>query len=114
MHGDAADPNLVRLSGRRLRDVSPQVVYGDLVACNAFDRRADLVSVRAPALVLCGDADQMTPPAFSRELQAGIAGSELVVIERAGHLVAAERSRAVAVALAAFVKRVNGHSVTSR
>jgi pimeloyl-ACP methyl ester carboxylesterase len=48
---------------------------------------------RAMTLVVCGEQDVMTPPALSEELHRGIAGSTLVVVPEAGHMVFLERRR---------------------
>jgi pimeloyl-ACP methyl ester carboxylesterase len=42
--------------------------------------------VRCPALVLCGAEDTLTPPAECAGMASRIPGSELVVLEGAGHL----------------------------
>ena len=102
-HGEHADPNLLRLYTRRLREVSPQVIHDDFVACDAFDRRADVGRITTPALILCGDADRMTPVKYSQYLHEQIAGSQLVVVQGAGHMVMLEQPAAVARAVAAFL-----------
>ena len=50
------------------------------------DSRPLLPHVAVPTLVLCGEEDALTPVADSTALAAGIQGSRLVRIERAGHL----------------------------
>jgi pimeloyl-ACP methyl ester carboxylesterase len=54
------------------------------------DVRDRLGEISMPTLVVVGELDQETPPAYSEELAAGIAGSTLRVIEGAGHLTPAE------------------------
>lgn len=102
-HGERVDPNLLRLYTRRLREVPPQVIHDDFAACDAFDRRADVGRITTPALILCGDADRMTPAKFSQYLHAQIAGSRLVIVPDAGHMVMLERPRAVAGAVDDFL-----------
>lgn len=102
-HGEHVDPNLLRLYTRRLREVSPPVIHGDFVACDAFDRRADVGSIALPTLILCGEADRMTPPKFSQYLHEQITGSQLVVLPEAGHMVMLEQPAAVAGAVARFL-----------
>ncbi len=96
MYGEGADPNLLRLGARRLREVRPEVLHADFAACDAFDRRADVSRIDAPVLILCGDADVMTPLKSSQFLRDQIAGSELVVIPGAGHMVALQQPQVVA------------------
>jgi pimeloyl-ACP methyl ester carboxylesterase len=51
------------------------------------------------------DGDELTPPALSRELADGIAGSRLVIVADCGHLSTMERPEAVNRAL---VEWMNG------
>jgi len=60
-----------------------------------IDSRPSLGRIGVPTLVLCGDADVLTPPSIAMEIAAGIAGARLVVIEGSGHLAPLERPEAV-------------------
>lgn len=102
-HGEHVDPNLLRLYTRRLRETSPQTIHDDFLACDAFDRRADVSRITVPTLILCGDADRMTPVKYSQFLHEQIAGSQLVVVSGAGHMVMLEQPAAVAGAVATFL-----------
>lgn len=106
MYGASADPNLLHLGARRLRMVRPEVLLADFVACNAFDRRADVARITTPTAVICGDADVMTPLKNSQYLHEQIAGSQLVVIRGAGHMAVLEQPAAVVHAIDAFVERL--------
>src|SRR5207244_592337 len=59
------------------------------------DARPLLPSIKCPTLVLVGDGDELTPPALSQEIAAGVTGSRLVVIADCGHLSTMERPDAV-------------------
>lgn len=50
------------------------------------DSTTELAGIRVPTLVLVGEEDTLTPPAESRRIAEGIAGSRLVVLPGAGHL----------------------------
>lgn len=102
-HGEHVAPNLLRLYTRRLREVSPQVIHGDFLACDAFDRRADASRITTPTLILCGDADRMTPVKYSQFLHEQIAGSQLVIVPGAGHMVMLEQPAATTGAIAVFL-----------
>jgi pimeloyl-ACP methyl ester carboxylesterase len=102
-HAETADPNLIRLYVRRLREVSPQVVRGDFAACDAFDRRADICYITLPTLILCGDAERMTPVKHCQWLHEQITRSQLVVVPGAGHMVMLEQPAAMAEAVAEFL-----------
>jgi pimeloyl-ACP methyl ester carboxylesterase len=67
------------------------------------DSRPALAAIRCPTLVLCGDADQLTPPELAREMADGIGGAELVIVERAGHLSPMEQPEAVTHAMRAWL-----------
>ena len=59
------------------------------------DARPLLPAIKCPTLVLVGDGDELTPPALSQEIAAGVAGSRLVVIADCRHLSTMERPDAV-------------------
>ena len=59
------------------------------------DARLHLPQVRCPVLVVCGDADQLTPPECSREIAALIPSAELVLLAGCGHMLTMEKPQAV-------------------
>lgn len=95
-YAEDADPARLRLFVRRLREVGADVLYADFVACDRFDRLADLHRVSTPTLVLCGAADRMTPVDDSRTLAERIPDAQLAVLPAAGHMVMLERPAEVA------------------
>lgn len=70
---------------------------------NRPDSRPLLPTIAVPTLVVCGEEDQLTPPADSEALRDGIAGSRLVVIPKAGHLSSLEAPEEFSLALNAFL-----------
>ena len=54
------------------------------------DVRHRLPEIQAPTLVIVGELDEETPPAYAAELHSGIPNSRLEVIPAAGHLSPAE------------------------
>ena len=62
-----------------------------------------LASIHCPTLVVVGEEDIATPRALSEQLQQGIAGAELSVIPRAGHLSNIEQPELFNEALATFL-----------
>ena len=70
------------------------------------DARLHLPQVTCPTLVMCGDADQLTPPEFSREIAALIPNAELVMIPRCGHMLTMERPEEVNAALLRWLGQV--------
>ncbi|MCR5884444.1 alpha/beta hydrolase [Rhizobacter sp. J219] len=62
-----------------------------------------LPTITCPTLVLCGRDDAWSPPARHEHLQARIAGSRLVVVERCGHMSTMEQPEAVTQAFARWL-----------
>jgi len=60
------------------------------------DRRALLLSIRVPTLVVVGAVDALTPPDRSRALATGIPGARLHVLDDIAHLSAMESPNKVA------------------
>jgi pimeloyl-ACP methyl ester carboxylesterase len=75
----------------------------DYRACDAFDVMNELTGLAIPTLVVVGTDDRMTPPKYARYLHEQIAGSQLAVIEDAGHMVMAEKPDQVNAALRSFL-----------
>ncbi len=106
-HGAQVDPQIDRIFRRRLGEVAPAILHGDFLACDAFDRRADLAAVAVPTLVICGSADRMTPVQYSRFLAEKIAAAQLVIVPDVGHMVMLEKQAlpVVVQAIRAFLAR---------
>jgi pimeloyl-ACP methyl ester carboxylesterase len=68
------------------------------------DCRPQLASIHCPTLVLVGEGDELTPPALSEEIAAGIAGARLVRVPDCGHLSTLERPEAVSRALVEWIE----------
>ena len=97
------DPLLIQQSLELMRQTPIQVIYNDFQACNRFDRLENVSTITCPTLILVGDRDVMTPPAFSEALQREIPNSKLILVPGAGHLVMLEKPREVNQAVEAFV-----------
>ena len=65
----------------------------------------DLGRIRCPALVIVGQEDTLTPQGEAELLASSIAGAELVVVPRVGHLANLEAPQEFSDALAAFLAR---------
>ncbi|MBE9546097.1 MAG: alpha/beta hydrolase [Proteobacteria bacterium] len=80
--------NRERLSGwltDSLTSVTPEVIYGDFLSCNRLDITEEILQIKIPTLLVCGDDDKMTPPALSQFMKDRIPGAEMSLIEGAGH-----------------------------
>ena len=63
----------------------------------------DMIKIKAPILVICGDQDPGTPPAMSREIHEHAPGSKLVMIPNAAHLSNLENPAAFTKAMQEFL-----------
>jgi pimeloyl-ACP methyl ester carboxylesterase len=71
-----------------------------IALANRADRLETLAGLRAPAVVVVGDADLLTPPDHAREIAAATPGSKLVTLPGIAHMSTLEAPRDVAAALA--------------
>jgi pimeloyl-ACP methyl ester carboxylesterase len=94
----AYSPESLRRSGFLVAASQGQTI-ADFEACAAFDARARLAELRAPATVVVGEHDLLTPPRWGTALAEGIAGARLVSLPRCGHLPMHERPDELARAL---------------
>lgn len=103
--GANRNPGLWMLGGgeRLLERASPGVFHADLSACNGFDPQADAGPVGCPALVVVGEADQMTPARAGIRISEQLANARLVRLAGCGHAMLAERPNEVLDALASIV-----------
>jgi len=70
----------------------------------AEDRPARIRTIKAPTLVITGDTDRLVPPQAAHEYHELIAGSELVVFEKTGHLPQEERPERTAAEITRFLQ----------
>jgi len=61
---------------------------------------ARLYRIKAKTVIVWGDSDKLIPPTYAHGFKKGIAGSQLVSIPEAGHMVILEKTQAVADAIA--------------
>lgn len=105
--GPEAPARLRERSLALLRATPPAVLAADLEAADRFDAMAELDRLRLPVLIICGAEDVLTPVKYSRYLHDRIGGSDLAIIERAGHMVMLEQPQAVNRATRAFLARLD-------
>jgi pimeloyl-ACP methyl ester carboxylesterase len=68
------------------------------------DARLHLPTLTCPVLVLCGDADQLTPPECSREIAALVPHAEFALVPDCGHMLTMERPEVVNPALLGWLE----------
>jgi pimeloyl-ACP methyl ester carboxylesterase len=77
---------------------APGVVHADFTACDGFDAMARLGLIRAPARVVVGAEDRLTPPRYGAFLREALPGEGMDLVPGAGHMVAWEAPGVVAAA----------------
>ncbi len=100
-----AKENRERLSRTVIEGLSranPDILYGDLLACDRLDIGNEVASIGKPTLVMCGADDKMTPPALSQFLRDNIPGAQLSLIENSGHMAMLENAETFNGALKSF------------
>lgn len=98
MFGGQTAPELKAANLELLR-AAAQALHGDFWAAHTFDVRDRLGAVGAPALIMVGSEDVMTPPAYSQYLQTHLPNATLHQFAGTGHNVHLEQPNAVGVAL---------------
>lgn len=95
-------------------DTSPEIFSQQIeIAIGRVESRPRLGAIAVPTLALCGAEDRVCPPDMSREIAAGVAGAELVVVERAGHYVMLDQPEITAAAVGEWFARPS-NGITNR
>ncbi|WP_394787938.1 alpha/beta fold hydrolase [Rhodoferax sp.] len=103
----AADKHLTRrYKALVLRATTEQWIRQNRAVMARPDARLHLAQVRCPTLVLCGESDLLTPPAYAREIAALVPGAELQLLPECGHMLTMEQPEAVNAALLAWLLRL--------
>jgi pimeloyl-ACP methyl ester carboxylesterase len=100
------DGHLKELSAQRLEETRPSVLYGDLLACNAFNVTDQLSQVSAPAFILCGALDKMVPWNVSEFLRDHIPGAQMDITPNTGHMFLLEQPNQTADKLSGFLNTI--------
>jgi pimeloyl-ACP methyl ester carboxylesterase len=96
----ARDAALVERYLSMIRRAGPEALIRQNRAVMArADARPGLGRIDRPALVVCGDADLLTPPEHSREMAALLPRARLEILEPCGHLLTLEQPDRVAALL---------------
>ena len=74
---------------------SAQLIRQNRAVIDRPDARDHLPRLRCPVLVMCGEADLLTPPERSREIAALVPQARLVMVPRCGHMLTMERPEMV-------------------
>jgi pimeloyl-ACP methyl ester carboxylesterase len=92
--GGSLAPGMWMLGGaeRLLPRARPGVLFKDLKACNDYrDGLSSAARVTAPATLVLGERDLMTPAKAGRELAAVLPDARIAILAGAGHMLMSER-----------------------
>jgi 3-oxoadipate enol-lactonase len=103
-------PDVVARVAQGLAATPPEGYAAACLALRDADLRAEVARIAAPSLVVVGREDPATPVAEAEWLHARIPGSELVVLEDAGHLCNLEQPERFTDAVVGFLSEGGGSS----
>lgn len=84
----------------------PESLRAGLALLGTVDLRAAVAGISAPALLIAGANDRVTPPAAARWLAQTLPDAELIEVPRAGHAPLVSHHALVAAAVRQFLARV--------
>lgn len=96
-------PAVVEAWIQSLAKTRPSLLLADWKACAGFDIRDGMDQISAPAWILSGQDDSITPPAFARFLSARLPEASMQIIAGCGHMLPLEMPLAVAQGLSDFL-----------
>jgi len=85
---------------------SPHATIDCLIALRDTDLRADMANIHMPTLILHGRKDKICSFELAEQMEAGIAGSELIAFEESGHSLFLEETEKFNAALVEFGGKV--------
>lgn len=101
--GPQTSPAIIERSMQVMKETRSSVIYGDWRACADFDLRESVPGIEAPAWVITGGEDRLTPLAYAHFLAGRIQAARLQIVPGAGHMVFLEQPVKVAQGLGQFL-----------
>ena len=98
-----ANPVLVERCMQTMKETRSSVLYGDWRACADFDVREVIARAEAPAWVIVGGEDQLTPVAYAHFLAGRLPAARLQILPQAGHMALLEQPTQIAQGLQQFL-----------
>jgi len=83
----------------------PQVTYSDFKICDEFDVMDKMSLINVPCLIICGNEDRLTPPKYSNFFHEKLKTSELIIIDKASHMVMLEKPEELNQVIKEFIKK---------
>ncbi|NLG54349.1 MAG: alpha/beta hydrolase [Rhodococcus sp.] len=113
-YGIGTTAQMRKIGTALLTEVDIATMVGFLDSLKHHDERNGLRHLRAvPVEVICGDIDLMTPPVHSHAI-AALTGSEVTIVDGAGHMVIHERPTRIGMILDGLIDRVATSTATTR
>jgi len=103
----AANGEALKAARKRYKDLDFNAFLELLISFSELDITADLHTISAPTLVICGEADLLKPRKYAEIITGAIEGAELVLVPEAGHAVCWEQPVLFNELILGFLKRVN-------
>lgn len=82
-----------------------EVFHDDYSICDRFDVMDKMILIKIPCLIICGKDDKLTPPKYAMYFNDKIERSELILIDKAGHIIMLEKPEEVNQAIKDFIKK---------
>ncbi len=102
----ASDPVMTaRYLAMLHRAGAQQLIQQNHAVMARVDSRPDLPHIQAPTLVVCGEADSLTPPECAREMAALLPQAQLELLPGAGHMLTWEQPEPVTALLLGWLQR---------
>lgn len=112
--GRRVTPGMLAVTAAMVGQTSVVTIAGFLRTFVDYDESATVPTLTGiPAVVVCGTADVLTPPARSEAIAALLPGAELVRIPGGGHSVILDRAPEVAAAVGTLLARACSDRLTS-
>ncbi len=83
--------DILEKAAEEMKGVPTEVYLADFTACNEFNLMDRVRNILLPALIICGQEDQMTPVKYSKYLHNELAHSTIALISDAGHMAMLEQ-----------------------
>ena len=107
-YSNSTDSQIKKLAINKMSETRQTVLYGDLLACKAFDEgESNMNSINMPTVLISGAEDRMTSLKQAERLRDQIGGAQLHTLKGAGHLVMIEEPDKVADLLTGFLNQIH-------
>ncbi len=91
MFHEETSEEVIEASKHEVRKCPVQIIRRDFELCDKFDIMTKVSQIAVPTLIIVGEGDIMTPIKYSKYMKDQIKGSEMYIIEAAGHSVMLEQ-----------------------